>query len=73
MDSAAALGKKIERLPPEVRDRLGELVDELLACVPQKEPRSRKRPRLGWAGGLSVARDTFTSVELQHRASEWRQ
>ncbi len=48
MDSAAALGKKIERLPPEVRDRLGELVDE---CWPafRRESRAPGSAR-GWGG-----------------------
>lgn len=70
MTSQATLAEKIERLPPELRDRLGAFVDELMTLVPEKEP-SRKRPRLGWAAGLSAARDTCTSVELQHRALEW--
>ena len=71
MNSPVALAEKIERLPPELRDRLGAFVDELLTIVPERG--AGKRPRLGWAGGLSAARDTCTSVELQHRALEWRQ
>lgn len=72
MNSPATLADKIERLPPELRDRLGVFVDELLTLVPERGP-SRRRPRLGWAGGLSESRDAGTSVELQHRALEWRQ
>lgn len=71
MNSPATPAEKIERLPPELRDHLGAFVDELLTLVPEKGS-TRKRPRLGWAAGLSEA-DACTSVELQHRALEWRQ
>lgn len=72
MNSPATLADKIERLPPELRDRLGAFVDELLTLVPESRP-FRKRPRLGWAGGLAEIRDAGTSVELQHKALDWRQ
>ena len=72
MDTPSSLAEKIERLPPELRDRLGAFVDELLTLIPEKEP-SKKRPRLAWAGGLAESRDRYTSVELQHKALEWRQ
>jgi len=72
MNSQATLAERIERLPPESRDRLGAFVDELMNFVPEREP-SRGRPRLGWAGGLAEIRDAGTSVELQHRTLEWRQ
>ena len=29
--------------------------------------------KLDWAGGLSHLRDQYTSVELQHEASKWRE
>ena len=29
--------------------------------------------KLDWAGGLSHLRDQYTSVELEHEASKWRE
>ena len=67
MNTPATIAEKIERLPPELRNRLGAFVDELLTIVPE-EGADRKRPRLGWAGGLSEVGETCTSVELLHGA-----
>ncbi len=31
-----------------------------------------KKFKFDWEGGLSEVKEKFTSVELQHKASEWR-
>lgn len=35
-------------------------------------PGHQKRFKFDWEGGLSELKEKFTSVELQHKASEWR-
>ena len=36
------------------------------------EERKKKRFRFDWEGGLSKLTGKYTSVELQHKALEWR-
>jgi len=63
------LENRIKALPPELQREVEDFVDFLL------EKRSRKRhgkPSFAWAGALKDLRDQYTSVELQHRISEWR-
>ncbi|TAK31284.1 MAG: DUF2281 domain-containing protein [Chloroflexota bacterium] len=60
---------RIKVLQPELRREVEDFVDFLL------EKRSAKRHgklSFGWAGALKDLRDQYTSVELQHRISEWR-
>jgi hypothetical protein len=35
-------------------------------------PKRGGKPTFGWAGALSDMRERFTSVELQHKAADWR-
>jgi len=42
----------------------------LLRCMRRKS--DTKEFKFDWEDGLSEIKDKFTSVELQHRASEWR-
>ena len=65
-DEVVELTKELpERLQREVRDFARFLLEK------RTRP-SRKKLRLDWAGGLKDLRDKHTSVELQHKASEWR-
>ena len=61
--------QKIRALPPEKVTEVEDFVDFLLQM---RLNRPRSRPGLGWAGALRDLREQFTSVELQHRVSEWR-
>lgn len=46
------------------------------SLVDSLEKKRRKRPRaklkMEWAGALKDLRQKYTSVELQHKISEWR-
>jgi hypothetical protein len=65
----------------EVIESTKDLPEELQAEVRDfarfvKETRLRRRGRkmkLDWRGALGDMRDEFTSVELQHAISKWRQ
>ena len=65
-----------ERIPAwaPIDDRLKELqekVDFLLSKYPEREV-IREKFKFDWRGGLSDLKEKFTSVELQHKALEWR-
>jgi len=65
---------KIRELPDDLRREVLDYMEFLLKKYRGKEIKA-KRFRFDWEGGLSEIseiREKFTSVELQHRASEWR-
>ena len=67
------LPELVEQLPPDAQEVVRELVEFLLA-----KPRPGVRSVTGhslrqdWAGGLRAYRQQYTSLELQHRATDWR-
>ena len=62
---------KIQELPEDLRKEVLDYVDFLLMKHDTKENRAKKF-KFDWEGGLSEVKEKFTSVELQHKASEWR-
>lgn len=63
------LEERISGLPPELRREVEDFVEFLL----EKQLRRRGgKPKFSWAGELSDLRSKYTSVELQHKVSEWR-
>lgn len=60
---------KIRELPPELRQEIEDFVEFLLD---KRLKKPRGKPDFGWAGALKDLRDEYTSVELQHRISQWR-
>jgi hypothetical protein len=57
-------------LPEELQAEVRDFARFLKA---NRVPRPRRtKLRMDWAGGLKDLRDKYTSVELQHKASEWR-
>ncbi len=46
--------------------------DSLFWRVPRRKKTVEKKFNLTWAGGLSHLKTSITSVELQHKAREWR-
>ena len=61
--------EKFARLPQELRQEFSDFIDFLLS---RNQPRSTRKPTLNWIGGLKEYRDQFTALELQKKASEWR-
>ena len=59
----------IKELPPELQQEVEDFV-EFLVEKRLKSPRGK--PNFGWAGALKDLRGRYTSVELQHKISEWR-
>jgi hypothetical protein len=59
----------VEELPPELQQEVKDFVEFLLS---KRQAKLRGKPRFDWAGALKDLRNRYTSVELQHKISEWR-
>jgi hypothetical protein len=67
--SAEAIRKKLDELPADLEKEVLDFIDFLL----QKQRKKAGKDFLfDWEGGLSELKDRYTSVELQHKASDWR-
>ncbi|MGB0383963.1 MAG: DUF2281 domain-containing protein [Ardenticatenaceae bacterium] len=67
--STKPLPELIKELPLSAQAEVRDFVEFWLT----KKGRKRgKRLRQDWAGGLSEYKEQYTSVELQHKALEWR-
>lgn len=69
MTKLKELKLKIEQLPPGAINDLGAYVDFLMQG---EKPKSSRKLSQKWAGGLRNLKKTYTSVELQKKALEWR-
>ena len=61
--------KKIRELPPELQEEVIHFIDFLRT---KKSSKQKKKPNLEWVGGLKAYRDQYTALELQKKASDWR-
>lgn len=61
---------KLEELPMDLKKEVLDYMEFLL----QKYSKRVKKDKFkfDWEGGLSELKGKFTSVELQHKALEWR-
>lgn len=69
------ISSKIDRLPnhlvPEVLDYIEFLLNKYGSNEIDRNE-AKNKFQFDWEGGLSKLRDQYTSVELQHKALEWR-
>ncbi len=63
------LEERLKELPPDLKQEVSDFVDFL---VQRRLGRARQKPTFHWAGALKDLGGQYTSVELQHRISEWR-
>ena len=68
---ANEIEQKIGQLPEDVKKHLIDYI-EFLAKKYSSKPTQEDEFRFDWEGGLSELKDKYTSVELQHKALEWR-
>ena len=70
MDTTAkSLEELVRELPPDMVAEVRDFIEFLLS----KQERRVGRPlQQNWAGALRDYREQYTSVELQHRALDWR-
>lgn len=61
--------EKIHQLPKELQQEIMDFIDFLVA---KRKHRKKKKPGLGWMGGLKQYRKQYSSLDLQKKALEWR-
>jgi len=62
---------KIQNLPKDLKTEVLDYIEFLLNKYQHKNS-NKFNFKFDWEGGLSEIKKKFTSVELQHKASEWR-
>ena len=68
-NSSVSVEEIMRDLPPEAQAEVRDFAEFLR----QKNAGKRKgEPKFKWAGAARDLRDKYTSVELQHKISEWR-
>ena len=72
--TASEIGNKIKELPEHLIPQVSDYVELLLNKYGSKASEGAKpnKFRFDWEGGLSELKGEYTSVELQHKASDWR-
>jgi len=61
---------EVKKLPENLKIEVLDYIEFLLNRYGKKS--KGKKFNFDWEGGLSELKDRFTSVELQHKALEWR-
>ena len=67
--SSSSVEEKIQTLPPDLRAEAIHYIDEL---VKRSKKRSSKTFRCAAEGTLADLGNNYSSVDLQHKALEWR-
>ena len=62
------LEELIEELPPDAKAELRDFAEFLHK---KKAHKPMGKPTFKWEGALADMKDQYTSVELQHKVSEW--
>ena len=60
---------KLKQLPQNLQKEVEDFIDLLMA---KRISKRKKTPKLDWIGGLKEYRNQYTALELQKKASEWR-
>ena len=61
------IAEKVKLLPDDKKRQVLDYVEFLLL-----KSRGFKKLKYAWEGALEELKGKYTSVELQHKASEWR-
>ena len=68
-EAVRTLEELVQELSPDLRAEVRDFVEFLLT---KRDRCANKTLRQDWAGALRDCREQYTSLELQHRALEWR-
>ena len=63
--------EKIKKLPDDVIPEVMGYIEFLMVKY-DKNKNAGKKIKFDWEGGLSKLKNKYTSVQLQHKALEWR-
>ena len=64
-----SIEEMVKKLPAELQEEVKEFVQSLLE---KRAKRRKQKPKFDWAGALKDLKRDYSSVELQHKISEWR-
>jgi hypothetical protein len=68
-----SLPELVRELPPDAQEVVRDLVEYLLSRpAAGSDTKPRRILRQDWAGALRAYRGEYSSLDLQHRASDWR-
>ena len=72
--NTTALMLRFQSLPVAAQKEIADFIDFLLAkySKPAKKIKQQSGFSFNWEGSLSEYKKKYTSVELQHKASQWR-
>ena len=70
MMNAQIIHARVDELPIALQSEVLHYIEYLLHTY--SPPKERHSFRFDWEGGLSDLREEYTSVDLQHKALEWR-
>jgi hypothetical protein len=62
------LEQMIKDLPPDLCQEIEDFIENLKE---RKGSKVKRQLKLDWAGACKELRDQYTSVELQHKISDW--
>ena len=63
------LNKKIDKLPPELKQEVDDFIEFLLDKYQKHKSTTLKQ---NWSGALKEYKNQYTSMQLQEKANEWR-
>lgn len=63
---------KFNTLPDDLKKEVLNFIDFLLTKRKKEEKRQTRQFDFSWEGGLDDLNGTYSSVELQHKTTEWR-
>jgi len=69
--SKSEIDAKIQALPESVKREVLDYIEFLLSRYQHRKGEA-KGFKFDWEGGLAHLKKEFLSVELQHKASDWR-
>jgi hypothetical protein len=69
--SVNEIEERIQELPEELKREVLDYAEFLLSKYKGKKATAKKF-KFDWEGGLSGTDESLTSVDLQHKALEWR-
>ena len=70
MDSKQ-INRKIKKVPPHLIPEIMDYIDYLITKH-SAVPKSGDSFNFSWEGGLSDISDKYNSIDLQHKAMDWR-
>ena len=63
---------EFNKLPLIAQNEVNDFINFLLQRYTVKTVPKKKKVDFSWEGGLAELKDSYTSIELQHKSLEWR-